>query len=102
MLSPPEGTSLEDLLGLISRKPELLPIYAFFAADILRRDALSYLGTLNVLIHTAIDAGLAESDARRCVLKGFAYAAAGYDEPPAPLISMRPERRLKVIEGGQP
>jgi hypothetical protein len=89
----PDDAGLERLLRRVSELAERLAVYAFFGAVLIARDGLRYRSTIEALERAAIAAGVSESDARKAVLKGFAYHAAGHIDPPAPLVSMRLERR---------
>jgi hypothetical protein len=98
MLMP--DTTIDELLSDARRHPEQLGLHAFWAARLVRRDGLGYYRTFNQLVGIGLTAGIAEADARRAAFKGFAYAAAGHDTPPASLVMMRVRAGFDLIQGG--
>jgi len=81
----PAASALDQISAWIGQDPWSTGCNAFLAARIMERDGLCYRTVFDAIVRAAVDAGLSEAAARRQVFRGFAFAAAGFIEPPPEL-----------------
>jgi hypothetical protein len=80
-----QASALDEIAGWIGQHPDRVGVYAFLAARLIERDRLPYGATFDRVVRAAMDAGRSEAAARTQTFRGFAFAAAGYIEPPVEL-----------------
>ena len=83
--SASQASALDEIAGWIGQDPGRTGPCAFLAARIQERDGLCYRLVFDRIVRAAVDAGLSEAAARTETFRGFAFAAAGYIEPPPAL-----------------
>jgi len=81
----PTASALDEIATWIGQHPERVGVYAFIAARMVERDGLAYRLVFDAIVRAAVDAGRSEAAARTETFRGFAFAAAGFIEPPPEL-----------------
>jgi hypothetical protein len=83
--SASQASGVDQIAKWVGKHPERTGVYAFLGARLMERDQLCYRTVFDRIMRAAVDAGRSEAAARTQVYRGFAFAAAGYAEPPPEL-----------------